>query len=150
MNTQPLSDRGMRSMLAAFLVLLIGFTLQLPAAPTKAPAHSQTKQAPDDTRRSSKWPSVRNKFIDANPSCAACGETDRKILNVHHVVPFHVDPAKELVSSNLITLCEGEVVNCHLMFGHLRNWKSWNVDVREDAAKWLAKIKNRPMPKVTK
>ena len=108
--------------------------------------HSTTPTAPPETR-SPKWPAVRAAHLKAHPTCEACGEGNTKILNVHHVVPFHIDPTKELDEANLITLCEGSVVNCHLHFGHLRNWKSWNVDVRKDAAEWLKKIKNRPMPK---
>ena len=108
--------------------------------------HSTTPVAPPEAR-SPKWPAVRAAHLKAHPTCEACGESNTKILNVHHVVPFHVDPSKELDEANLITLCEGSVVNCHLHFGHLRNWKSWNVDVRKDAADWLKKIKNRPMPK---
>lgn len=94
--------------------------------------------------RSSKWPAVRAEHLRAHPACEACGERRTKVLAVHHIVPFHVDPMKELDPENLITLCEGESVNCHLLFGHLRNWRSWNVDVRKDAAEWRAKIKSRP------
>lgn len=97
--------------------------------------------------RSPKWPAVRAEHLRAHPECEACGESRVRFLNVHHIVPFHVDPTKELDPENLITLCEGETVNCHLLFGHLRNWRSWNADVRKDAAEWRAKIKNRPMPK---
>jgi 5-methylcytosine-specific restriction enzyme A len=96
--------------------------------------------------RSSKWPEVRASHLKSHPECEACGERRAKFLAVHHIVPFHVDASKELAPENLITLCEGESVNCHLLFGHLRNWRSWNVDVRKDAAEWRAKIKNRPMP----
>jgi hypothetical protein len=97
--------------------------------------------------RSPKWPAVRAAHLLAHPACEACGERREKVLNVHHIVPFHVDASKELDPANLITLCEGESVNCHLLFGHLKNWRSWNVDVRKDAAEWRAKIKSRPMPK---
>ena len=99
---------------------------------------------PDDAQRSPKWPAVRAKHLAANPSCAACGTARKAILSVHHIVPFHVDRSKELDTANLITLCEGQGVNCHLLFGHLMNWSSWNVNVREDAAAWRAKIRNRP------
>lgn len=100
--------------------------------------------------RSPKWPAVRAEHLRSHPTCEACGERRMKVLAVHHIVPFHVNPSKELEPANLITLCEGESVNCHLLFGHLRNWRSWNVDVREDAAEWRAKIKSRPMPKGAK
>lgn len=58
----------------------------------------------------------------------------------HHIVPFHVDPSKELDPSNLISLCEGETFNCHLFFGHLKNWSKYNPDVVKDANVWNKKI----------
>lgn len=92
------------------------------------------------SKRSGKWQTVRKKHLSENPTCAACGWT--KDLSVHHVVPLHLDNEKELDPSNLITLCEEN--NCHHTFGHLLSWFSYNPNVREDAAAWLEKIKNRP------
>ena len=92
-------------------------------------------------KRSSQWPKVRAVHLTKEPTCQACG-SDKK-LEVHHIKPYHRFPAEELNPNNLLTLCEGDVVNCHLMFG-LRNFESWNSAVREDAAAWLTKIKNRP------
>lgn len=68
-----------------------------------------------------------------------CG--GRKMVEVHHKVPFHVDPARELDPANLITLCESKKggVNCHLFLGHLGNYKHANPTVAEDAANWAAK-----------
>ena len=61
--------------------------------------------------------------------CAVCSGTAS--LEVHHIVPFHIDATKELDPSNLITLCESKKngVNCHLFFGHLGNYKRVNVQV---------------------
>lgn len=89
--------------------------------------------------RSPGWRSVRSKHLDQFSTCAACGRS--KDLEVHHVVPFHIDRDKELEPSNLITLC-GD--NCHLTFGHLFDWSSHNPAVREDAAAWLSKVRTRP------
>lgn len=93
-------------------------------------------------RRSSRWPKVRAAHLAGNPTCAACGTKER--LEVHHILPFHLHPERELDPANLLTLCEGDVVNCHLLFGHLRSWKSWNAFVRRDAADWLRRIRERP------
>ncbi len=94
-------------------------------------------------RRSSGWREVRNKFAKENPGCAVCGK--RKI-QVHHVVPFHIAPERELEGSNLISLCQGIGTNkCHINFGHLGNWSSWNETVREDAAHWKERRENRPL-----
>ena len=64
-------------------------------------------------------------------------------LEVHHVRPFHLFPNLELDPANLLTLCETGG-NCHIMIGHLKNWKSYNLDVRKDAEVLLQKIKARP------
>ena len=82
--------------------------------------------------RSSKWPTVRKHFLETNPYCAACGHTSD--LEVHHVVPFHEDPSKELDPSNLITLCDRPgPKNHHLLIGHSGSFRKSNPNVREDA-----------------
>ena len=92
--------------------------------------------------RSSEWSAVRKGFARKNPSCAVCGN---RRIQVHHVVPFHKAPELELEESNLISLCQGLLTNrCHLLFGHLGSWRSWNASVREDAAYMNLKIENRP------
>lgn len=86
-------------------------------------------------KRSDKWPTVEKHFREAHPTCAACGGKDR--LNVHHCMPFHLDPSKELDPTNLITLCMGEK-ECHLHIGHGGSFKQYNPNVRRDAAEALA------------
>lgn len=98
---------------------------------------------PADNRRSGQWPAVREAHLRAHPTCAACGRRDE--LNVHHVQPFHIFPSLELEPGNLVTLCEGDTVSCHLAFGHLMHWRSWNPAVRGDAALFLEKVKARPV-----
>lgn len=88
--------------------------------------------------RSPKWRSVRAKFLESHSECAACGTKEG--LEVHHVEPYHEHPSKELDLDNLITVCR----DCHFMFGHLRDWTSWNADVRQDAAAFRLKRENRP------
>ena len=92
--------------------------------------------------RSPEWPTVRKHFLESHPTCEACGEGADAELEVHHVVPYHMDPSKELCPDNLITLCNKH--EHHILFGHLQDFKSFNKTVREDAATWLKKIKNRP------
>lgn len=99
---------------------------------------------PLGTARSGRWPAVRKKHLEEHPCCAACGGTAK--LEVHHVFPFHLNPAGELDPNNLITLCEsgGGGVNCHLHYGHLGNFKSFNANVEADSAEWNKKISTRP------
>ena len=92
--------------------------------------------------RSKKWPSVRNAFLKKNPSCAACGNKKLNELEVHHIRPYYAYPFLELKEENLIVLCEGSG-NCHFVWGHLLNWRVWNLSVRKDAKAFLNKIKKR-------
>lgn len=91
-------------------------------------------------RRSPQWPKVRAEHLKRSPTCIVCG--GKKKLEVHHIVPFHLDTAKELDVNNLITLCESKKngVNCHLFVGHLGNFQSLNTDVTKDATEWRKKI----------
>lgn len=95
------------------------------------------------TPRSPKWPAVRAEYLKTHPECAACGT--RNELNVHHVVPFHLDESKELDPENLITLCREH----HLTVGHdpdfdgpmKPNWSAENKNVRRDAERMRKKLK---------
>jgi len=89
--------------------------------------------------RSPKWKNVRKEHIENNPYCIACGRD--KGLEVHHIKPVHLFPELELDPSNLVTLCADP---CHLLFGHLMHFKSWNSTVIQDSSNYLDKIKRRP------
>lgn len=90
--------------------------------------------------RSPLWKEIRKKHLEKNPFCAVCG-SDKNVVP-HHIVPFHIDPNKELEITNLISLCEGKTFNCHLFFGHLRNWSKYNKNIVEDSKCWNEKINN--------
>lgn len=102
-------------------------------------------KVPSGSKRSGHWPTIRKEHLEKNPKCAVCGG-DQK-LEVHHIRPFHLHPDLELDLTNLITLCESmhNGVNCHLLFGHLGSFKSFNVDVNKNSSEWIDKIKNRPV-----
>lgn len=91
--------------------------------------------------RSNKWPGVRTQFLKLNPFCAACGSPEK--VEVHHVIPYHLDRSKELDFENMITLCMGSG-RCHFVHGHLLSWKSHNKDVRMDSIRYYKKIEIRP------
>lgn len=89
--------------------------------------------------RAPQWPRVRDAYLAEHPTCAACG-TARE-LTAHHVEPVSRGGA-ELDPDNLIALCP----TCHWTFGHLCSWRSFNPDVRCDAAAFLEKVRARPPP----
>ena len=102
------------------------------------------KVAPEGPGRSNKWPGVRAAFLKDHNECAVC--EGKLKLEVHHKKPFHLHPELELDPTNFITLCEEKAdgINCHLSFGHLGSFKSFNINVDDDAKMWNDKIKNRP------
>lgn len=85
--------------------------------------------------RSGAWARVRKQHLTKEPVCAACGRDGD--LEVHHIEPFHSNPSKELDPGNLITLCGDP---CHFVHGHLMNWSRCNPEVREDCARYRAKL----------
>lgn len=103
----------------------------------------QGKAAPG-VMRSAQRAAVRKKFLESNGKCAVCGGTSK--LEVHHKKPFHAHPELELDMNNLITLCESKKngVTCHLLFGHLGNYRSINENVVKDVKTWNTKIAERP------
>ena len=105
----------------------------------------EKQKVPEGMKRSDKWPEARATHLKVQPDCALCGGKD--VENVHHIKPFHAHPELELDPTNFITLCEAnkDGFDCHLGFGHLGSFKSWNVDVVANCAEWNAKIKGRPL-----
>jgi 5-methylcytosine-specific restriction enzyme A len=89
--------------------------------------------------RASGWAKLEKEVLAEHPEgCVVCNS--RVGLNVHHIQPFHLFPALELVKSNLIVLCRIH----HFWWGHLGSWKSYNIHVVDDAQIWNGKIKSRP------
>ena len=88
--------------------------------------------------RSSKWEKTRSDFVAEHNQCSCC--KTKKVLQVHHIEPFHNHPEKELDVNNLITLC----ATCHFVFGHLKNWRSYNPNVLEDVKVFRKKMEDRP------
>ena len=92
-------------------------------------------------KRSSGWPTVRRHFEVANPTCAACGGTER--IQVHHKKPFHLRPELELDMNNMISLCMGIKCHAHILIGHGDDYKKFNPNVESDAAEILAHPERR-------
>jgi 5-methylcytosine-specific restriction endonuclease McrA len=98
---------------------------------------------PDDygAPRSGQWPRVRREHLSRQPECQACGRT--KEMEVHHIRPFHDNPALELDPQNLITLCADP---CHIVHGHLMSWLRSNKSVVEDCAAYRKKLAEASRP----
>lgn len=99
--------------------------------------------------RSPKWAAVRDAYIAAHPTCAACGSKAKRgcPLQAHHIIPFSVDAdgdadgdgvSNELDPDNLITLCIDGVghSDCHLLIGHGGNFRCHNPNVVRDAKRF--------------
>ena len=87
--------------------------------------------------RSPQWPRVRREWLEKHPNCAVC---EKKPCEVHHQLPFHLDPSLELAESNFISLCRDH----HFLFGHLLNWSSFDAEVEVNSRVMHDRIKNRP------
>lgn len=128
--------------LSAVTVVLLAIIATMPRPVERAEPAFAPMLAAHEKPRSGKWPKVEKAFIAEHPECAVCGHKGTKDnpLNVHHRLPFHKFPQLELDPENLIVLCRVH----HEWWGHLGEWKSWNVDVAKDAKIWRKKIENRP------
>lgn len=72
---------------------------------------------------------AKRKYRKAHPCSELSGLKSTffgRNLDVHHVIPVHVNPALACDQSNLITLTRKE----HFVVGHLGNWKDYNVNMR--------------------
>ena len=96
-------------------------------------------EALDESARNAQWKEIRDSYLKANPSCAACGAV--KKLQVHHCVPVSEGGSDDW--SNLITLCMGgryKGLVCHFVIGHRLDWQLHNPFVRSDAANMLDRL----------
>ena len=89
-------------------------------------------------KRSPYWGRIRKAHVRAHPHCQCCGR--KRGPEVHHIKDFSTHPGLELATNNLITLCRKR---CHIMIGHLLNWKSINPEVEKDSGWFLKKVRTR-------
>lgn len=92
--------------------------------------------------RHSQWPKVRAAWLKEHPACAACGNRAKADVQVHHLIPFHVAPKRELDPTNLITLCERGPcgINCHLQIGHSGSWQTHNPKCLDDVERFRRQV----------
>jgi hypothetical protein len=94
-------------------------------------------------KRSQKWAALRKEHLAKQPECQACGKSLN--LQVHHIIPLHIDKTRELDPDNLITLCENvkSSVFCHYTFGHLGiSWLKYDPNIIENARQRLNAVKS--------
>ena len=89
--------------------------------------------------RSPHWHAFKQAFLKKNPACVVCGR--RTGLEVHHILPYHLHPERELDETNVVTLCRIKT-DCHLTFGHAGDFSGYNPDVLTDAKLWSDKFKS--------
>lgn len=102
--------------------------------------HSKLREKNKSHSRSPDWDKIRDAHISLHPACAACGGSEN--LQVHHIVPYHVEASRELDPSNLITLCMGKH-DCHLHVGHGGSFRFYNPSVVSDALLYSASFFKR-------
>jgi len=97
-------------------------------------------KAPPGAKRSRTWRKTRKLHLKTHPRCMVC-KGNRKI-EVHHEIPFHIAPDQEENPDNLFTLCERKKygINCHLLIGHLGNYRRFNPNCKIDAVTWSMKL----------
>jgi hypothetical protein len=88
--------------------------------------------------RAGGWPALKRVHLANHPACEVCGSEED--CTAHHVRPVHVSSELELDPANLWTMCG----RCHLLIGHLGDWRSWNIGVRFDSEILRKKIRERP------
>jgi len=86
---------------------------------------------------------AKKAYLKQFPECAICG--NNKSLEVHHIVPVHIDPNIATSEKNFITLCDISNQSCHRWFGHLGDFKNkYNLQIREFAifTRWFIESKD--------
>jgi 5-methylcytosine-specific restriction endonuclease McrA len=81
----------------------------------------------------SNWEEIEKSMIAKQPYCSLCGDEGKEEgneLQVHHIVPVHIDISKNGDENNLIVLCH----HCHLRVAHCGDYeKYYNLDIKRDS-----------------
>jgi len=86
---------------------------------------------------------AKRAYVKEHGECAICGNT--KDLEVHHIVPVHIDPTMACSPENFVSLCDWRNHGCHYVFGHYRNFRTkYNNDIVNFArnVKYLLTVSN--------
>jgi 5-methylcytosine-specific restriction endonuclease McrA len=80
-----------------------------------------------NVRQTKEYRKALKEHVTLNPNCAFCGRSNA--VDVHHKIPVSFAPELAADKNNLITLCRKPA--CHLVVGHLGNWKTYNKNVEK-------------------
>ncbi len=81
------------------------------------------------------WSHVARAEIARQPYCSFCSSARK--LQVHHVVPLHVDSSKGATPSNLMVLCQP----CHLYEAHCGDFQRfYDPAIRDRASRNLQEV----------
>lgn len=90
--------------------------------------------------RSPEWRITVREFAKIHPKICSILACKKKDIELHHIIPFHIDPSKENDFTNLMWFCRTH----HHQIPHLFDWKSYYLDVREFVRRANEKIASRP------
>jgi hypothetical protein len=84
------------------------------------------RTAAADARQTTEYRHAMAAYRAAHPACEWCLRPGG--IEVHHVLPVHVDPDRAADTNNMVALCE----RCHLVVGHAGNFAScWVPNLKE-------------------
>lgn len=64
--------------------------------------------------------------------CTICG--NQQFIEVHHIIPVHVNINLSCDPTNLISLCDAKNNSCHRWLGHYGDFRyKWNTQIRQYA-----------------
>ena len=84
---------------------------------------AQLRLGPRDTAA---YKRAMSTYLTAHPVCQFCNKPGGKV-EVHHIIPVSVDPARAADMTNMITLHRKP--DCHMIVGHLGNFRDYNRNV---------------------
>lgn len=81
-------------------------------------AHNYAFEPAMGLPRDPAWERESKAYLAENLKCCLCRQASEV---VHHVVPVHVNPKREMDKTNWSAVC----IRCHFSIGHLCNWRLW-------------------------
>lgn len=75
---------------------------------------------------------AKRNYVQIHSECAICGS--QKNIEIHHVIPVHIDLSLSCNFDNFISLCDINNSSCHRWIGHFGDFRNkWNLNIRQYA-----------------